>query len=55
MILGDGETVTMNAGDFGAEPMNVSMIGKNPSATKGVDALLFQVADIGKPLMVKVD
>ncbi len=55
MILEDGETATMKAGEFGAEPMNVAMIGKNPSATKAVDALVFQVADIGKPLMVNVD
>ena len=55
MILENGETATMKAGEFGAEPMNVAMIGKNPSATKAVDALVFQVADIGKPLMLNVD
>ncbi len=55
MILEDGETATMKAGEFVAEPMNVAMIGKNPSATKAVDALVFQVADIGKPLMVNVE
>jgi quercetin dioxygenase-like cupin family protein len=55
IILDDGETTTIKAGEFAAEPMNVAMIGKNPSATKAADALIFQVADIGKPLMVNVE
>jgi quercetin dioxygenase-like cupin family protein len=49
-----GGTKTFKAGDLYAEDINASMIGKNLSATDDLEFLVFQVGDIGKPMMLKV-
>jgi len=48
-----GGTKTFKAGELYAEDINATMIGKNLSATKHLEFLVFQVGDIGKPMMIK--
>ncbi len=50
-----GETKTFRAGELYPEDIDAAMIGKNLSATDDLELLLFQVGDIGDPLMMKVD
>lgn len=51
----EGETLTFKAGEIYPEPLHRSMVGKNLSTTDGLELLVFQIGDIGKPMMVKVD
>ena len=51
----DGETKTFKAGELYPEDMNSAMIGKNLSSTDDLEILVFQVGDIGKPMMIKVE
>ena len=51
----EGETKTFKAGELYPEDINVAMVGKNLSGTDGLELLVFQVGDIGKPLMIKVN
>ncbi len=48
------ETKTFKAGELYAEDINAAMVGKNLSATDDLEILVFQVGDIGKPMMLKV-
>lgn len=48
------ETKTIKAGELYAEEINAAMVGKNLSATDDLELLVFQVGDIGKPMMLKV-
>lgn len=48
------ETKTFKAGELYAEDINAAMVGKNLSATDDIEILVFQVGDIGKPMMIKV-
>ncbi len=48
------ETKTFKAGELYAEDINAAMVGKNLSATDDLELLVFQVGDIGKPMMLKV-
>ena len=50
-----GETKTFKAGELYAEGINAAMVGKNLSASDDLELLVFQVGDIGKPMMIKVD
>lgn len=50
----DGIT-TVKAGELYPEPLNVVMQGKNMDATNPASLLVFQVGEIGKPMMTKVD
>ena len=52
--LADG-TKTFAAGELYAEEINAAMIGKNLSGTDDLKLLIFQVGDIGKPMMIKVE
>ncbi len=54
VVLEDG-TKTFKAGELYPEDMNSSMIGKNLSGTDDLEILVFQVGDIGKPMMIKVE
>jgi len=45
---------TFKAGELYSEDINAAMVGKNLSATDDVELLVFQVGDIGKPMMIKV-
>jgi quercetin dioxygenase-like cupin family protein len=48
------ETKTFKAGELYAEDINAAMVGKNLSTTDDLEILVFQVGDIGKPMMLKV-
>ncbi len=49
-----GETKTFKAGELYAEGINEAMVAKNLSASDDLEFLVFQVGDIGKPMMIKV-
>lgn len=51
----EGGTKTFKAGELYPEDINASMVGKNLSATDDLEILVFQVGDIGKPMMLKVE
>ncbi len=53
-VVLDGKTKTFKAGELYPEGINAAMVGKNLSATDDVEILVFQVGDIGKPMMIKV-
>lgn len=46
---------TLSAGDFVAEPVNEVMQSRNVSDAEPVELLVFQVGDMGRPMMVQVD
>ncbi len=48
-------TESYGAGELYPEPMGVTMKGRNVSASDDLEILVFQVGDIGKPMMVKVE
>jgi quercetin dioxygenase-like cupin family protein len=50
----ESETKTFKAGELYPEDINAAMVGKNLSATDDLEILVFQVGDIGKPMMIKV-
>ena len=50
-----GKTKTFKAGELYPEDINAAMVGRNLSATDDLELLVFQVGDIGKPMMIKVD
>ena len=45
---------TFRAGELYPEEINAAMVAKNMSATDDIELLVFQVGDIGKPMMIKV-
>lgn len=47
-------TKTIKAGELYPEEINASMIGRNLSGTDDLELLVFQLGDIGKPMMIKV-
>lgn len=47
-------TKTFKTGEIYPEDTNAAMVGKNLSATDDLELLVFQVGDIGKPMMIKV-
>ncbi len=49
-----GKIETYQAGELYPEPLNSTMLGKNLSTTDDLELLIFQVGDVGKPMMVKV-
>ena len=48
-------TKTFKAGELYPEDINATMVGRNLSATDDLELLVFQVGDIGKPMMIKVN
>lgn len=50
----ESETKTFKAGELYPEEINAAMVGKNLSGTDDLEILVFQVGDIGKPMMIKV-
>jgi quercetin dioxygenase-like cupin family protein len=54
-VVLDGETKTFKAGELYPEDMDSAMIGKNLSSSDDLEILVFQVGDIGKPMMIKVE
>ena len=50
----DGKTRTFKAGELYPEEINAAMVARNLSATDDIELLVFQVGDIGKPMMIKV-
>ena len=51
----DGETKTFSAGELYPEDIDAAMTGKNLSASDDLEILVFQVGDIGKPMMIKAE
>lgn len=47
-------TKTIKAGELYPEDINTAMVGRNLSASDDLELLVFQVGDVGKPLMIKV-
>ena len=45
---------TYKTGELYPEEINTAMVGKNISGTDDLEILVFQVGDIGKPIMIKV-
>jgi quercetin dioxygenase-like cupin family protein len=54
-VESEGETLTFKAGEVYPEPLQKSMVGKNLSASDDLELLVFQIGDVGKPMMVKVE
>ena len=50
----EGGTKTFKTGELYPEDINAAMVAKNLSATDDLEILVFQVGDIGKPMMLKV-
>ncbi len=50
-----GETLTFKAGELYPEATNSVMQGKNLSTTDDLEFVVFQVGDIGKPMMIKAE
>ncbi len=46
---------TFKAGEFYPEDINTAMTGKNLSTSDDFEILVFQVGDVGKPMMIKVE
>jgi len=51
----DGETKTFSAGELYPEDIDTAMTGRNLSGTDDLEMLVFQIGDIGKPMMYKVE
>ena len=51
----DGETKTFSAGELYPEDIDSAMVGRNLSGTDDLELLVFQVGEIGKPMMIKVE
>jgi quercetin dioxygenase-like cupin family protein len=47
-------TKTFKAGELYPEDINAAMVGRNLSGTDDLEILVFQVGDVGKPMMIKV-
>jgi quercetin dioxygenase-like cupin family protein len=47
-------TKTFRAGELYPESINEAMVGRNLSGTDDLELLVFQVGEIGKPMMIKV-
>ena len=54
-VVLDGESKTFKTGEMYPEDINTAMVGKNLSASDDLEILVFQVGEIGKPMMIKVD
>lgn len=48
-------TASYGVGELYPEPLSAVMQGRNLSASDDLELLVFQVGDIGKPMMVKVE
>ncbi len=48
-------TESYGPGELYPEALNTAMVGRNLSASEDLEILVFQVGDVGKPMMVKVD
>ena len=51
----EGKTETFKAGELYREPLQRAMVGKNLSTSDDLELLVFQIGDVGKPMMIKVD
>ena len=54
VVIG-GETKTFSAGELYAEDIGDVMQGKNLSGSDDLEILVFQVGDVGKPMMIKAE
>jgi quercetin dioxygenase-like cupin family protein len=51
----NGGTQTYKAGQLYPEPLNNVMQGKNLSTSDDLELVVFQIGDVGKPMMIKAD
>lgn len=51
----DDGTATYKAGEIYPEPLEKPMQGRNLSAFDTAELVVFQIGEIGKPMMIKVD
>ena len=51
----DGKSQTVSAGELYQEPLRQVMQARNTSTSTGVELVVFQVGDEGKPMMVKAE
>ncbi len=51
----EGKTKTYGAGQLYPEQLNTVMQGRNLSTSDDLELLVFQVGDIGKPMMIKAE
>ncbi len=54
-VESDGKTMKFKAGELFPEPLQNSMVAKNLSTSDDLEFIVFQIGDIGKPMMVKVE
>jgi len=51
----DGKAQTISPGELYQEPLNQVMQARNASTSDGVEIVVFQVGDAGKPMMIKAE
>lgn len=54
-VVSEDETLTVGEGEFVVEPVDKTMQPRNLSDQEPVEMLIFQVGNVGEPLMVKAD
>lgn len=51
----EGEIETFKAGQLFPEPLNRAMVPKNISTSDDLELVVFQIGDVGKPMMIKAE
>ena len=51
----EGDTLTINVGELFQEPLQGVMQARNLSTTDWAKIVVFQVGDVGEPMMIKAD
>lgn len=51
----DGKSQTVSAGELYQEPLHQVMQARNTSTSDGVELVVFQIGDEGKPMMIKAE
>ncbi len=54
-VESEGKTLSFKAGELYPEPLERSMVLKNLSTSDDLEFLVFQIGDVGKPMMVKME
>ena len=54
-VESEGKTLTIKAGELYPETDQKPMVGKNVSTSDDLELLVFQIGDVGKPMMLKVE
>ena len=51
----EGETQTVTSGELWPEPVDTPMVPRNASDTAPAHLIVFQIGDIGEPMMLKAE